>query len=113
MPSTISINDAYVLIGLVFTTVALAVVAYKFWKGQAKIKEIKEACETAVNANKELLPLVDDKRLKLALEVKIAALQVVIALIKGGVIADNFGWELDEKVKALALWRDKLEEPSS
>ena len=87
--------------------VPVVVFAYKFWKGRAKIKEFKEACRAAINANKEMAPLVEDERLKLALETKISVLQVVVDLIEGGVITDNFGWELDEKVKALALGRQR------
>ena len=50
-----------------------------------------------------MLPLVEDERLKIALETKISVLQLLVELIEGGVRSDNFVWELDEKIKALAL----------
>ena len=34
--------------------VSIAVLAYKFWKGRAKINELKEACKAAIKANKTL-----------------------------------------------------------
>jgi len=50
-----------------------------------------------------MLPWVEDERLKLTLETKISVLQILVELIEAGVISDNFAWELDEKVKALAM----------
>jgi len=91
------------IVEVVLALIPIVVFAYKFWKGKAKLNEIKEACKSAINANKEMLPLVEDERLKLALETKINVLQLLVDLIEGGVISDNFTWELDEKVKSLAL----------
>jgi len=97
------IDQLVPLVEVVAALASVAVLAYKFWKSQAKINEVKEACKAAINANKEMLPLVEDEQLKLALETKISVLQLLVDLIESGVISDNFTWELDEKVKALAL----------
>jgi hypothetical protein len=91
------------LLPVVAALASVAVLAYKFWKAKAKINEVKEACKAAINANKEMVPLVDDERLKIALETKISVLQLLMELIEGGIIRDNFVWELDEKVKSLGL----------
>jgi len=40
------------IIGVVVALVPIAVIAYKFWRGRAKINELKEACKAAINANK-------------------------------------------------------------
>ena len=45
----------------------VAVLAYKFWKTEVKINEVKEACKSAINANKEMLPLVEDRSLILVI----------------------------------------------
>ncbi len=52
------------IIEVVLALVTIAILAYKFWKAKAKINEVKEACKAAINANKEMLPLVDDEKLK-------------------------------------------------
>ena len=95
------------LLQIVFALLPAVIFAYQFFKGKTKLNDVKDACKAAINSNKEMLPLVKDERIKLALKTKISALQVVVNLIEGGIIRDNFVWELDEEVKA--LFRDENE----
>jgi len=91
------------LIEIILALVPAVVFAYKFWRGTAKIKDLKDACKAAINANKEMAPLVKDERLRVALETKISVLELIVDLIDGNVITDNFVWEVDDKIKTLAL----------
>ena len=81
--------------------IPIAVLIYKVWRGKAKLKELKAACEAAVNTNREMAPLATDEKLRLAIETKVAVLQIVVDLIDGEVLTDNLTWELDETVKTL------------
>ena len=64
------------LIEIILALVPAVFFAYKFWRGTAKIKDLKDACKAAINANKEMAPLVKDKRLKAALETKISVNEI-------------------------------------